>query len=239
MIKEFRVEFIEKIERTKSVCSFRFKPQEVEVTDFVPGQFAQVIFDENNKTNRNLNKYLSFSCRPHLDYIEFTKRISASDFSKTLLSLKKGDSVLLKSPMGHCTLEKPEGKYAFLIGGIGITPVISMLENIDFNKLSADIIFLYSNTSDEDIPFYKELEGWAQAPLKIKIVHKVVVCASKNERYCIGTITKDFVLQEIPDHKERTFYVFGPPKMVDAMKSICQELGCLPERIKAEEFIGY
>lgn len=237
MAKEFRAIFVERIERTKTVCSFRFKPQET--ADFIPGQFAQIIFDENNKANRNLNKYLSFSCRPHLEYIEFTKRISSSDFSKSLLSLTKGDSVLLKSPMGQCILEKPHGKYAFLIGGIGITPVISMLENIVFNKQSADIILLYSNTSDEDIPFHRELEGWAQSLPKIKVVHKVVVCVSRNEKYCIGMITKEFVLEQVPDYKERTFYIFGPPKMVDAMKSICQEIGCLSERIKAEQFIGY
>jgi ferredoxin-NADP reductase len=236
-MKEFRAEFIEKIDRTKTVCSFRFKPQGS--VDFVPGQFAQIIFDENDKANRNLNKYLSFSCRPNPDYIEFTKRISASDFSKSLLSLKKGDSILLKGPMGHCVLEGEDDKYAFLIGGIGITPVISILENVALKKLPTDVILLYSNASDEDIPFHKELDQWVQEAPHIKIVYAVSSCVSGDSRYCVGIINKDFVLKQISDYQERAFYIFGPPKMVDAMKSICQEIGCLPEKIKAENFIGY
>jgi len=34
-------------------------------------------------------------------------------------------------------------------------------------------------------------------------------------------------------------HIFGPPKMVEAMKNICLELGISPEDIKTESFIGY
>ncbi len=237
MPKEFHATFIEKIIRTQSVISFRFKPESP--VDFIAGQFLQFIFDEAAPSNRNLNKYLSFSCRPGKDYIEVTKRISASDFSSRLLSLKKGDTVLLKAPLGHCALDKIEGKYAFLIGGIGITPVISMIEDIVFRKLPIDVKLLYSNASDEDVPFKQELDGWIAPSSNINVVHTVVNCVSGDPQYCIGMIDKEFVLQQIPDYKERTFYIFGPPKMVEAMKGICQEIGCLPEAIRAEQFVGY
>mgnify|MGYP001575380045 CR=1 FL=1 len=236
-MKEFRAEFIERVERTKSVFSFRFKPQET--VDFIPGQFAQIIFDEANKANRNLNKYLSFSCRPQKEYIEFTKRISSSDFSKRLWSLKKGDSILGKGPMGHCALEQVGRKHAALIGGIGITPIISMLEHIAFKKLPTDIHILYSNTTDEDVPFYHEIEGWTKDYPNIKVVHMVFSCVSKDKECFTGIITKDFVLKQIPDYKERIFYIFGPPQMVCAMEDICREIGCSPENIKAENFTGY
>jgi ferredoxin-NADP reductase len=52
-------------------------------------------------------------------------------------------------------------------------------------------------------------------------------------------ISKDLVLSQIPDHQNRTFYIFGPPKMVGAMVAICQAIGCASERIKAENFVGY
>lgn len=236
-MKEFRAVFIEKVERTKSVVSFRFKPEQP--ISFLAGQFLQFIFDETAPSNRNLNKYLSFSCRPGKEYIEVTKRISASDFSSRLLSLKKGDTVLLKGPIGHCAIDRVDGSYAFLIGGIGITPVISMIDDIVFKRLSSDIKLLYSNTSDEDVPFKRELDEWTKSCPNIKIVHTVANCPSGDPQYCIGMIDKEFVLRQIPDYKERIFYIFGPPKMVEAMKGICQEIGCLPETIRAEQFVGY
>jgi len=236
-MQEFRAEFIERIERTKSVFSFRFKPQEV--LNFIPGQFTQVLFDETNKANRNLNKYLSFSCRPGKEYFELTKRISGSDFSKKLLSLQRGSSVLFKRPMGHCVLGDERGKYAFLIGGIGITPAISILEDIVDQHKTIDICLLYSNLTSEDIPFFAELDAWASATAGIRVVHTVVNCALKDKQCFVGMITKEFVAAQIPDYAKRSFYIFGPPGMVGAMSRICQDLGCLPENVKTENFIGY
>ncbi|MCX5681074.1 MAG: hypothetical protein NT079_02135, partial [Candidatus Omnitrophica bacterium] len=84
----------------------------------------------------------------------------------------------------------------------------------------------------------EKIQGESAQP-NIKVTHIVNSCVSGDKRYYVGMITKDFVLKQIPDHQERIFYIFGPPKMVDAMKSICQEIGCGQERIKAENFTGY
>jgi ferredoxin-NADP reductase len=86
-MKEVKVKFIEKIKRTPSVTSFRFLP--AEKIDFIPGQFLQIIFDEKNRGNKDLNKYLSFSCSPQRDYIEITKRLSESEFSENWKSFAR------------------------------------------------------------------------------------------------------------------------------------------------------
>jgi ferredoxin-NADP reductase len=225
------------VERTKSVVSFRFKPQRE--IDFIPGQFVQILFDEKDRANKFLNKYLSFSCRPGKATIEVTKRLSSSDFSKRLLALIKDQSVLLKGPMGKCTLGPLDQKYAFLIGGIGITPVISMLEHIAAQKANPDIVFLYANMNDDDIPFLKELDAWTQTQTKMRLVHIVVNRTTGNERFFTGLIDKDFVLKQIPDYQERMMYIFGPPGMVKAVENICKDIGCAPEKVKAENFVGY
>lgn len=236
-MNEFRAEFIDRIQRTKSVMSFRFKPS-LQV-DFKPGQFAQVLFDEKDKANRNLNKYLSFSCRPGKDCFELTKRISTSDFSKKLLSLRRGNNILFKGPAGNCTLGDARGKYAFLIGGIGITPVISMLEDVAAHQKPADICLLYSNMTNEDIPFLSELDAWANASIGVRVVHIVANCTNKDQKCFTGMITNEIVVNQIPDYAQRIFYIFGPPGMVSAMNAICREIGCLPENVKTENFIGY
>ncbi len=236
-MSEFRVEFIERIERTKSVSSFRFKPQGL--IDFIPGQFVQIFFDEKDRANKQLNKYLSFSCRPGKAYLEVTKRLSASAFSSRLLALKKGDSILFKGPMGHCVLDQSSQKAAFLIGGIGITPVISILEHVADKKIKVDARLLYSNMTDEDMAFKEHLDAWAKDNENIKVVYTVVNRVANNCPCFVGMITKDFVISQVPDYQDRAFYLFGPPAMVNAMKAICQEIGCAMSKVKAENFLGY
>ena len=102
--KLIKTRFLESVNRTPTVESFRFVPEEK--IDFIPGQFLQVMFDVDNAGNKELNKYLSFSCAPGKDYIEVTKRISESNFSKKLTGLNINDSVLIKAPMGNCVFKE-------------------------------------------------------------------------------------------------------------------------------------
>jgi len=217
--------FLEAIKRTEQIKSSRFSCDEI--VDFLPGQFTQVLFDEENKDNRALNKYLSFSCAPGKGYIEVTKRISKSEFSRRLDRLRPGDTVSFKPPMGNCVFRDDYKRIAFLIGGIGITPVISIIEYIVERKIDTDMYLLYSNRSMEDIAFRKELDLWKGQNSNLHIVYKV------------GRIDKDMALEHIPDLKERIVFMFGPSAMVGAMKNISFEIGCSRDMVMAENFTGY
>lgn len=236
-MKDIRVRLKETIERTPTVTSFRFIPEEK--IDFVPGQFLQVIFDETNKANKDLNKYLSFSSSPAKDYIEVTKRLSDSAFSQRLKGMLPGDSVLLKAPLGNCVFKPEYKKIGFLIGGIGITPVISIIGYIVEKKLGTDVILFYSNKTEEEIAFKKELDLWKTNNRNIKIFYAVTDCQPKDPSCVFGRIDKDLVAANAPDLKERTIFIFGPPKMVEVMNNLCLELGCNKENVKIENFIGY
>ncbi|MBU1863150.1 MAG: FAD-dependent oxidoreductase [Candidatus Omnitrophica bacterium] len=234
---EIKGKFLESINRTKAVKSFRFVPDKK--INFQAGQFAQVIFDEANRGNKSLNKYLSFSCSPEKGYIEVTKRISDSEFSHQLQKLKQGESVLFKAPMGNCIYDERYKKIAFLAGGIGITPVISIIEYIIMNKLSVDVCLFYANRTEEDIAFKDELENWQQNNNILRVTYSVDEGIPTDKHYVRGFLNKDILLSKIPDWNERFIFVFGPPSMVTAMENICIGIACNKEMIKTESFIGY
>ncbi len=236
-MEEVKAKLIQRIKRTSSVESFRFLPGKK--IDFLTGQFLQVIFDENNRNNKELNKYLSFSSSPDHDYFEVTKRISESAFSQKLKNLKTGDEVSFKAPLGACVFKDEYKKIAFLIGGIGITPVISIIEYIARNKINADILLFYSNRNEEDIAFKSELDKWRENNSNIKIFYTVSDSQPVNKEYIFGRIDKDLLFNKIPDIPERVFFIFGPPKMVEAMKNTCLEISPVKEHINTESFIGY
>ncbi|MBU1113034.1 MAG: FAD-dependent oxidoreductase [Candidatus Omnitrophica bacterium] len=238
MINLYKASLTERIKRTADVESFRFLPGEK--FNFSPGQFTQLIFDTEDLSNKELNKYLSFSSAPAKNYFELTKRLSDSKFSQKLNSLKPGDPVLFSGPLGNCTFKEEYKKIGFLIGGIGITPIISIIEYISEKKLDTDVKLFYSNRTENDIAFKKELDSWAKANKSIEINYLVTDRQSKESGKCIfGKIDKDLLLDKVKDKQERIFYLIGPPKMVTAMKEVCLEIGCSQDKLKIENFIGY
>jgi glycine betaine catabolism B len=236
-MKELKARLIEKIPRTDSVKSFRFIPEEE--FDFLPGQAAQLVFNGQDRTDRELNKYLSFSSSPTKGYLEFTKRISQSRFSQALENLNPGDEILLKAPVGNCVFQEDYAKIGFLIGGIGITPVISITEYIVDKNLSTDVLLLYSNRTDDDIAFKPELDRWQGSNKNIKISYIVTDCQPRDKTCIRGVIDKGMMVEKIYELNKRIFFIFGPPKMVEAMDNLCLDLGCNKENIKTERFVGY
>lgn len=236
-MKELKVRLIEAIKRTASVVSFRFAlPEKVE---FIPGQFLQIIFDRENRSNKDLNKYLSLSCSPARGYIEITKRISKSNFSEHLLSLKPNDEVLVKIPLGSCIFKDEYRRIGFLIGGIGITPVISIIEHIIDMKLDTELFLFYSNRTEDDIAFKKELDHWQAVDEKIKIFYTVTERLAKDKTCLFGQIDRKLLEEKARNLAETILYIFGPPKMVEAMANLAMETACKKENIKTEKFIGY
>ncbi|RKY33080.1 MAG: hypothetical protein DRP74_00820 [Candidatus Omnitrophota bacterium] len=235
-MQAFKVKLVEKIKRTPTIESFRFYSENK--NQFLPGQFLQFVFDSSNPKNKDLNKYLSFSSSPLKDYIEVTKRLSESDFSSKLRNLKFEEEITLKAPFGTNVLREEYRKIAFLIGGIGITPVISILEYIVDRKLSTSAFLLYSNRNQEEIAFKKELDSW-QNNTNIKVFYTMTDSSKQDQNYISGRINKQLVVEKIKDIHERIIYIFGPPGMVKAMNALCLEAGCKKENLRTESFIGY
>lgn len=233
----YTVKLTQRVKRTKEVESFRFTSSAK--INFLPGQFTQVFFDTGNLRNKELNKFLSFSCSPLKEYIEVTKKLSSSSFSQRLKNLRIGDEVGLAAPLGNCIFKDEYKKIAFLIGGIGITPVISILEYIMDKGLLTDTVLFYSNRTEDDIAFRIQLDTWQQANSNIKIFYTVTECPSSDPSCIFGRIDRDLVASGLRDYSERKIFIYGPPGMVKALESSCLEIGCRPANVKIENFIGY
>jgi len=236
-MKTYKVKFTERIKRTPTIESFRFAQKEK--IDFKAGQFLKLIFDENDLQDKELNKYLSFSNSPDKDYIEVTKRLSESAFSKKLNALKAGDEVLIQAPFGKCTIESSHKNIVFLVGGIGITPVISIIEDIVGKELNNRAGLIYSNRTEAEIAFKDKLDEWKDANKNIKICYTITEYQPKDKTYVFGRIDEGLINREIKDLKDCVFFIFGPPKMVEAIKKICLAAGIEEGVIKIESFIGY
>jgi len=235
---EFETEVLDIIQRIPNVKSFRFKTKDN--IDFKAGQFFFVTVKINGAER---TKHFSFSNSPaEKDYVEFTKRITDSEFSKALDNLKAGDWAKLKMPYGSFTFEGEYEKIAFLSGGIGITPIRSICKYATDAKLPTDIILIYGNNREEDIIFREDLYNIASANKNIRVVYTLTrpntgkgIWQGKT-----GYIDDKMIKDEISDYKERVFYICGPPKMVESLFDILKSKLSIDENnIKTENFTGY
>jgi glycine betaine catabolism B len=222
------------IPRTSNVVSYRFpKPEGLE---YKPGQFFFVNLKQDSK---ELRHHFSFSSSPtEKDHIEFTKKLSDSDFSATLKVAKEGDWAIIDGPYGQFTFEGEYPKIALLGGGIGITPFMSMCRNAADKGLPNQITLFYGCRTPNDIVFGREFEELAQKNSNIKLAFTVNE-ATPDWRGAVGTINADMIRKELPDYKDCVFYACGPPPMVKAMQALMESLGLPKEKLKLEYFTGY
>jgi ferredoxin-NADP reductase len=233
-MKSWEVRYLEKIDRAEGTKSFRFeRPRDFE---YLPGQYFFV--EVPGEGGRRLVHHFSFSNTPtETDFIEFTTRIRESEFKQTIDAMPIGTVVIVSEIHGEFTLDNSMKKVAFLCGGIGITAAFSNILWAVETNADVDIVLLYANRSLDDVAFRKELDRLAGEGLRI--VH-ILSKPEENWTGPKGHIDTGFIQAQVPDWKERSFFVSGPPAMVEAIKKVLIEGVGIPEnKIKTENFLGY
>lgn len=221
------------ITHTDDVKSFRFsKPASF---TYKAGQFMFITL----RTGKDeIRKHFTMSSSPTEDFIEFTKRLTGSEFSRVLDALRVGDWARIDGPHGKFTFEGEFKKIGMLSGGIGITPLRSMCRFCTDMQLDTDITLLYGNRSEKDIVFRKEFDEMQKENAHLKVVLCVGEATPDWTGYS-GRIDSAMVKREIPDYKERIFYTCGPPAMIKAMDTLLEDVGLPSDQIRKENFTGY
>lgn len=222
------------IQRTHNVKSFRFSvPADF---SYKAGQFLFVTIKDDGK---EIQKHFSFSSSPtEKGHVEFTKKLTGHEFSNALDRLREGDWVYLKGPAGEFTFDGQCKKLGMLTGGIGITAIRSICRLCTDIYQDTDVILLYGNRTERDIVFEDDLEEMRNKNRNLRVVHILSEPRAEWGGYR-GYIDKSMIEREIPDYQERTFYSCGPPGLVDAMRSILQELNVPKKQVITEHFPGY
>jgi glycine betaine catabolism B len=220
------------IRRTKDVKSFRFPKPEGFQYNAGQWMYVNIKIEGTQKLH-----HFTISSSPTENYLEFTKKITDSQYSQALDKMKPGDWAKLNAPFGEFTYGGEKIKIGALTGGIGITPLRSICRFCTDKKLSTSIVMLYSNKAEDDVVFKDELEEMQQADSNVVV--KNVLTREPDWKGLKGHIDADMIKSQIPDYKERVFYICGPPSMNQTLKKALEGLDLPEDRIKLEDFTGY
>lgn len=225
-----------KLDEARETKSFFFTPDQ-KVT-WQAGQYFYVTLPKLNYPDpRGDTRHFTISASPtEGDDIRITTRVRPeSGFKKSLDELPIGTQLVGRGPNGLFVLPekiKPESRYVFLAGGIGITPFRSMIKYALDKNIEVPIHVIHSN-SDTEFVFKKDLDTWAGQLKNLKLNY---IDTSKEGRLDLDKLkerTKDY------DLTKTTFWVVGPPAYVNAMDEILTQMGVLEDNKRVEKFTGY
>lgn len=230
---KFELKVLEIIKRTHDVKSFRFPRPEG--FDYKAGQYILVSLTVDGSL---VTKPLTLSSSPTEDHIEFTKKLTGHPFSNVLDNMKIGDSAVVSGPFGKMTFEGEHEKVVLLSGGIGITPMISICKYCTDMHIDSNIVLIYSNKTENDLVFRKELDEMMHSNSNLKIVY-TLTRASESWIGYKERVSDKMIMNEVPDYMERRFYICGPPEMVHSMEEMLAAMNIPKEMVKKESLVGY
>jgi glycine betaine catabolism B len=236
--------FVEKIPRSPGTASFRFvRPSGYA---FTAGQWFILTVPS---AAGPLTKHFTHSRSPTEGFLEFTTRLTGSEYKQAVEALSPGSEVQIEGPYGAFILKEEAARVSFLTGGIGITPVRSILRDLaDSVRLGRpgagarslpNISVFYGNTNEDSITFGDELSAISDAHEgNPRLVH-VLSDPSDGWHGYRGYIRKEVLQAELVDIGSWTYYVSGPPAMVEVMRVMLSELGVTRRQMVLENFEGY
>lgn len=179
-------------------------------------------------------KTFSHCSAPSDGTIELTTRLSGSAFKAALGRLAPGDEVTVSGPGGRLRIPDGASRITFLVGGVGVTPVRSLLRDaVSGNRVFDDALLVYGNRAPDCAPYLQEFEGMASIGVRVVEVYERLETGQHGER---GFITAELVRRLQDPSDGRPFMVAGPPVMVSAMERVLDDLGVADDRRIVEWF---
>ena len=206
--------------------------------DFLPGQFALVEVEpaEGSTVRRS---YTIASSPTQRAYVELTVKREPQGAVSAFLHdrVVVGDLIRITSPFGAFTFTGTDADSIVLIaGGVGITPMMSVLRYLTDTAWPGEIFFLYGARSSEEFVFRDEIERLERRHTRLHVL--AVMPRSPGTVWLgpEGPLTKELLQAAVPEIMRRRVHLCGPPPMMNAVRRMLNELGVPDGQIHSEAF---
>jgi len=204
---------------------------------YLPGQFITVAVAPDGESVKR--SYTIASSPTQHDYAEICVKHEEGGVVSGFLhnNVHEGDLIEFSGPSGFFTFTGRECKCILLIGGgVGITPLMSVLRYLTDRSWPGDIFLLYCVGTSRDIIFREELDYLQRRHSNLRVVITVSRPEGTDWKGQTGRISRELILQSVPDVATRYVHICGPVPMMEAARKMLVELGVPDGRIKTELF---
>ncbi|HEV2047079.1 MAG TPA: 2Fe-2S iron-sulfur cluster-binding protein [Chthoniobacterales bacterium] len=248
-IRKFSIR--KKVMETEDISSFYLEPHDRKpLPSFLPGQYLTFELRIPGQKNKTVRCY-SLSDGPRTDFYRVSiKRLGAppdkegvqpglvSNYFHT--HLKEGDIVDVKAPGGHFSLDPTEtGGVVLISGGIGVTPMLSMLNTLVEMRSTREIHFFYGVRNRAEHAMKEHLEKVARENPNVHLY----VCYSKPDEghkpgqdYQHASRVSVELLKQLLPSNNYDFYICGPGPLMESLTTGLSEWGVPDKNVHFETF---
>lgn len=228
--RRYRVKAVSR--QTHNTYTLTLGAEQTPIRTHKPGQF---IFLKLKRPGRKseIHPFTLASSPAEAPSLQVTIKQSGN-FTNTIDQTTTADTAMVEGPYGQFSLVNyPAGPVLLIAGGVGITPLMSMMRYLRDTGDRREVVFLYGNRTRDDILFEKEL---AALPANFKVVHVL------SEADAAWTGLKGYITQEIIGEHIRSMpatteiFLCGPPPMMDKVIGSLRALEIAGGRIHYERF---
>ncbi len=181
--------------------------------------------------------------------------ISSSPFSAGFLELSVKRQGLVSNalhstarPGAILSIKAPNGAFRYpagddrpivlLAGGVGITPLVSMLRHAIHAEPSRPVTLIYGGRDEAGLAFKDELLSIARRHPQVRVIFALTRQAVPTGALHLypGRIDASLLRTAVPDLVHSIAFVCGPTDMIAGLRTVLAELGVPPAQIRSEVF---
>lgn len=202
--------------------------------DFTPGQFLTVRLRSDGK---DVVRCYSLSSAPAArGYLEISVR-RQGQVSNTLHALARPGSLLsVRAPAGRFTYPGGDDRpLVLLAGGIGITPLMSMLRHALLVEPTRPVTLLYSARVVGEFAFRDELLTLSRRHDQLQVCFAVTRGEAPPDVYR-GRIDQRLLTSAAPHVQHAVTMICGPQAMIDGLTATLHAMGVPADQVRSERF---
>lgn len=219
----------------KDTWSVVLSPRSGQTFSYLPGQFAFLTFQSSGVPAEE-HPFTISSAPTRPGHLEFTIRCSG-DWTALAGRLRPGDTALVDGPYGQFShlFVRDRTDVVMIAGGVGITPMLSMIRYMADRKDERHIRLVWSNRTEDDILYADELKDLESRLPGLEVTHILTRLSGRSSGG--GRLNRDILKELLSEYRGTpTAFVCGPPLMMKQVRQWLLEIGFEPESIRTEEF---
>lgn len=218
-----------------NIRTFWFRPDSP--VRYEAGQFIELTIPHDNPDKRGIKRWFTLSSSPSEELVAITTKYAiekSSTFKETLFTLDPGVSIMMSEPMGDFVLPKDKSvPLVFIAGGVGITPIRSMIKWLSDKQEQRTVHLLYASNTVDELAFRDLFDSYG-APTDL-----IVNQAPKNWQGSTGRLDGTKILELAPDVDRKLYYISGPEPMVESLAKDLAAHGVDKRKIVGDYFPNY
>lgn len=237
--KDFVV--VDKVKESDVITSFYLKPKDGDVLPtYEPGQYLSIRVHVPGEEYKQIRHY-TLSQKPGSDTFRISVKKETDHTPHGLVSTYLHDSIQVddmieaSAPAGMFTLEDGDNPIVFISGGVGITPMVSMLETLAENESERDISFIHAARSESIHAFHEHVEKLIKELPNANYIYGYSEPINKlGDQDFNGFLTKEILEKVVKPNA--IYYIVGPTGFMEHVAQLLSELKVTPDQLRYELF---